>query len=349
MTAGSTARDTMWSDFDDACRAGGLSVEIDVPLGPLTTYGVGGHARRAVRIGSAQEAMALAAVLSVHRAINVLVVGRGSNLLVADNGFDGLAVIVGGSHVAEELQIVGDLVTVSGWMSLPVLARRAVAAGRCGLQWAVGVPGSVGGGVRMNAGGHGSDIAESLVSVDLLSLRSGSRRTVAAADLGLHFRGSGLAAHHLVLAATFRTTSSEDSHCEQELAEIVAWRRAHQPGGRNAGSVFVNPGSGADSAGAIIDSLGLRGLRVGAASVSDKHANFIQADESASAADVISVMMQVQDAVAQHKGVVLRSEVCLVGFDNDIVSRFVSVAHHEPVIEAARAHLCDVMGDDHVA
>lgn len=349
MTTESKTHDALWSDFDGACREAGLTVEVDVPLGPMTTYGVGGHARRGVRIGSADDAVAVASVLSAHRAIDVLIVGRGSNLLVADNGFDGLALMVGGSHVAEELQVVGDLVTVSGWMSLPVLARRAVAAGRCGLQWAVGVPGSVGGGVRMNAGGHGSDIAANLMSVDLLSLRSGSRRTVAAQDLGLHFRGSGLAAHHLVLAATFRTTSAEDSRCEDELAEIVAWRRAHQPGGRNAGSVFVNPGSGSDSAGAIIDSLGLRGLRVGAAAVSDKHANFIQADESASAEDVIAVMMRVQDAVAQHKGVVLRSEVCLVGFADDIVSRFVSVAHHEPVIEAARAHLCHVMGDDHVA
>ena len=345
MTPSDRHSDLDWEEIDRSLAAVGVTCGADVPLGPLTTYGVGGSARRAVRVASVDDAVSVASVVSAQPQLDVLVVGRGSNMLVADSGFDGLAVIVGGAHTSETLDIVGDLVHASGWMSLPVLARRTVAAGRCGLQWAVGVPGSVGGAVRMNAGGHGSDIAANLVAVDLLSLRSGVRRVVAAGDLGLHFRGSGLSAHHLVLSATFKTTSAADSGCEEELAEMVALRRANQPGGRNAGSVFVNPGSGPESAGAIIDELGLRGTRVGGAAVSDKHANFVQVYESALGDDVINFMVRVQDAVAHERGLSLRSEVCLVGFPGDVVARFVNVAHHEPVALAARRHLCLVMED----
>ena len=194
----------------------------------------------------------------------------------------------------------------------------------------------------MNAGGHGSDIAESLVSAEIVSLRSGRRATVGAADLDLHFRGSALADHHLVVSASFETTRGD---CSAALAEIVAWRREHQPGGRNAGSVFVNPAPGDGSAGAIIDSLGLRGFRVGGAQVSVKHANFIVADDGASASDVVAVMCAVHDAVHDATGVRLRSEIRLVGFDQTVVSRFVDAGHLATRHDAARAALAATMGD----
>jgi UDP-N-acetylenolpyruvoylglucosamine reductase len=132
-------------------------------------------------------------------------------------------------------------------------------------------------------------MAESLVSVEVVSLTSGHHVMVHATDLGLHFRGSAVAPHHLITSASFRTTSTSVQQGTHVIDEIVRWRRENQPGGRNAGSVFVNPAPGSGSAGALIDAAGLRGYRSGGAMVSDKHANFIQADPGASADDIVNV------------------------------------------------------------
>lgn len=286
--------------------------ERDVPLGPLTTYRVGGAAALFVR---ARDVDDLDAVAEAYRetGLPVLVVGRGSNLLVADDGFRGIAVSL--TAIGTGIEIDGTRVIAGGAVALPVLARQTVAASLTGFEWAVGVPGTVGGGVRMNAGGHGSDIAASLVSVDLVDLAARRRGTVDASRLGLRFRGSDLADHQVVVAATLALEVGDRERSEAVLAEIVRWRREHQPGGQNAGSVFVNPVPGAVAAGALIDDLGLRGLRVGSAYVSDKHANFIQADEGGRAADVRAVMDEVRRRVAAATGFELRSEVRLVGFD----------------------------------
>ncbi|MBA3287030.1 MAG: FAD-binding protein, partial [Acidimicrobiia bacterium] len=207
-------------------------------------------------------------------------------------------------------------VVAGGGVALPVLARRTAVAGFSGFEWAVGVPGSVGGAVRMNAGGHGSDMATVLVDVELVDLTSGTATpaVVPVAGLGLRFRGSDLHDGHLVLTARLALAEGDRVASEATIAEIVRWRREHQPGGQNAGSVFVNPVPGEVSAGSLIDGLGLRGLRVGTAWVSEKHANFIQASEGGRAADVRAVMEQVRSRVAESTGYLLRSEIRLVGF-----------------------------------
>lgn len=352
-----SASRTDWVSLAAELSAAGLECAPEVPLAPHTTYQIGGNARCAVSVSSADEAVALAGVLVGHRDTDVLLVGRGSNLLVADEGFDGLAVLVGGRGRIpgsgrgrpegrdDGITIESDTVVATGWTLLPVLARRSVAAGRCGLQWAVGVPGTVGGAVRMNAGGHGADVADSITGCSIVSLRSGRTAEVPAESLGLHFRGSALADHHLVLGAAFATTVARDDSCEKELAEIVAWRRTNQPGGRNAGSVFVNPAPGEGSAGALIDAAGLRGRRVGGVEVSERHANFIQADPGARAGEVVDLMCEVQDEVARTHGTVLRSEVRLVGFDPETVGRFSDPRHEEPSRVAMREHLADLVGD----
>jgi len=176
-------------------------------------------------------------------------------------------------------------------------------------------------------------------------LQSGKTVEVSAADLGLHFRGSALAAHHLVLEATFSTQTIDPEVANATVDSIVAWRRDHQPGGRNAGSVFVNPAPGNGSAGALIDAAGLRGYSVGAASVSDKHANFIQAKTGATASDIIEVMTHVQTRVEEVHGVRMRSEVVLVGFANDVASRFADPRHTEPDRVEAAKRLSVLMGD----
>ncbi len=290
----------------------------DAPLGPLTTYRVGGSAALFVDASGLDD---LAVVAQAHAAsgLPLLVVGRGSNLLVADEGFPGIAVAIGAAHEGLQIDHAAEQVTAGAGTLLPVLARRTAAAGLRGLEWAVGVPGSVGGAVRMNAGGHGSDVAASLVSVTIADLDRPAGDIVverAAAELGLRFRGSDLPAASIVLDATFGVVRGDRSAAEAEIAEIVAWRRANQPGGQNAGSVFVNPVPGEVSAGALIDAAGLRGLRHGTATVSEKHANFIQADAGGRASDVRDLMRIVRDRVEAHSGIRLRSEIRLVGFDH---------------------------------
>ncbi|MFZ9706399.1 MAG: UDP-N-acetylmuramate dehydrogenase [Ilumatobacteraceae bacterium] len=290
----------------------------DVDLAPYTTYKVGGPASILVTAHSIDDLHAVSNALREQK-VPVLVIGRGSNLLVADEGFDGLVVVLGefAQEIAWPKRPAPPRVVAGGAVPLPVLARQCATHALTGFEWGVGVPGSVGGAVRMNAGGHGSDIASSIESAKVFHLGKGIVANVRAADLGLRFRGSDLQPYHIVLSATFALSWGDQAASEQEMSEIVRWRREHQPGGQNAGSVFVNPQPGGGSAGAIIDRLGLRGLRIGTAEVSAKHANFIQCDEGGSAADVADLMADVRERVFNELGIDLRSEVRLVGFDEE--------------------------------
>jgi len=292
----------------------GVLAEREAPLGTLTTYRVGGSARLLVRVDRIDD-LALVSRASRESGLPVLVVGRGSNMLVADRGFDGIAVTF--SDAWTTIDITGTVVTAGAFTLLPVLARRTVAAGLSGLEWAVGVPGSVGGAVRMNAGGHGSDVAASLIDVEVFDLERDALLTLRADDLGLAFRSSRLTDHEVVLSARFALEPGDVGEGEAKIAEIVRWRREHQPGGQNAGSVFVNPIPGELAAGQVIDELGLRGFSIGSAHVSEKHANFIQASEGGSADDVRALMEAVRRRVLEERGILLRSEIRLVGFGGD--------------------------------
>ena len=290
--------------------------QFDVPIGPLTTYRVGGPAALFVRIGHVDDLAVLAS--AVHASgLPVLVLGRGSNLLVADAGFEGIVVSAAAVTDGFEIDDNSGIVRAGASVALPVLARQTAARALTGFEWAVGVPGSIGGAVRMNAGGHGSDMAASLVDVVVADLDAPDASVVEvlpAAALGLRFRGSSLGPRRIVLEATLQLANGDRTASEATISEIVAWRRANQPGGQNAGSVFVNPVPGEVSAGALIDQLGLRGTRVGSAQVSDKHANFIQADDGGSADDVYALMELVQRKVAEGTGYLLRSEIRLLGY-----------------------------------
>ena len=216
-----------------------------------------------------------------------VVLGRGSNVLVSDDGFQGIAVVLGESFARVSVDTERATVAAGGMAALPTLARSSAAAGLAGLEWAVGIPGSVGGAVRMNAGGHGAetaDVLERWAFVDLLDGPDGERGV---ADLGAGYRRSNVAPHHVVTWARFRARPGTRADAEAAIAEIVRWRRANQPGGQNAGSVFTNPSG--DSAGRLVDDAGCKGLRVGTAEVSAKHANFIQADPDGRAGDVLEL------------------------------------------------------------
>jgi UDP-N-acetylmuramate dehydrogenase len=283
--------------------------ERDVPIGPLTTYRVGGPAAALVRAESPADLQLVADAIAGTR-LPVLVLGKGSNVLVHDDGFAGVVVMLGAGFA--EVEIDDTRVRVGAAASLPVVARRTAAAGLTGFEWAVGVPGSMGGAVRMNAGGHGSDMAASLVSADVVDLCGGGLSTRSADDLDLAYRSSSIAGTDVVVAAELELRPGDATVAEAEIAEIVRWRREHQPGGHNAGSVFVNPPG--DSAGRLIDAAGRKGTRVGTAEVSTKHANFIQADDGGSAADVYDLMATIIDEVAAETGITLLVETRLIGF-----------------------------------
>ena len=323
----------------------GLDVHSDRPLAPLTTYGVGGNGACVVKVSSSDQVIAVSEVLRRHPGTETLVMGRGSNLLIADKGFDGVVVVMAPSSTENAVAVDGDIVEAGGAMLMPVLARRSVGAGRGGLEWCVGIPGTVGGAVRMNAGGHGADMATSVVDATVLSLRSGQIVRVSAEQLGFYFRGSALSDNHVVLSVRMRTLSQEAATGTAEINAVVSWRREHQPGGRNAGSVFVNPGAGDESAGALIDSAGLRGFTIGSVSVSEKHANFIQAAEGSTAADIAAVMAHVQSTVEQVHGIRIYSEVCLVGFSPDLMTRFTHPSHSSALHVAAKEHLQTLLGE----
>jgi UDP-N-acetylmuramate dehydrogenase len=303
-------------DYEGLAAALGPRATRHHPLGPLTTYGVGGAAALFVEVEGRDDLDMLRDALSGHQ-VPLFVIGRGSNLLVADDGFDGVVVHLGNRFAAIELpgEVKGPpfVVRVGAAVPLPVLARKAADAGWSGLTWAVGVPGSIGGAVRMNAGGHGSDMAACLHRYTWVDLRGGRGGEDGVERLAYGYRTSSVTPWELVVQAELLVEPGDVAAEQAELKSIVSWRRAHQPGGSNAGSVFTNPDG--DSAGRLIEVAGLKGFRLGTAQVSEKHANFIQADKDGRADDVHALMAHVRDVVSEQSGVALRAEVRLLGFD----------------------------------
>jgi UDP-N-acetylmuramate dehydrogenase len=292
------------------------AVRHDVPVSDLTTYRLGGPVAVVARVTTDADLGAVAGVVAAaDPPPAVLVVGRGSNLLVADRGFEGVAVILDGAFAAVSVTLDTATADAGGAAPLPVLARRAAAAGLAGLEFYVGIPGSVGGAVRMNAGGHGRETRDVLRRAWVLDLLDGDEAPQArpVADLDLGYRRSALTDTQVVTRAEFAGTADTPAGCDGRVAEIVRWRREHQPGGANAGSVFRNPPG--DSAGRLIDAAGLKGHRVGGAVVSTKHANFFQAEPGATATDLARLVAEVQARVEEVTGVRLVPELQLVGFD----------------------------------
>ena len=295
----------------DLVRVGAARVAEHAPIGPLTTYRVGGAARVLVTLDTPED-LAELAPLWRDCGLALLMVGNGSNLLVADGEHDVVAVRlgVGFSQLSWRDEAHEVLVTAGAALDLPVAARRLASAGVVGFEWAVGVPGTFGGAVAMNAGGHGSDMAASVSSVRLW--RNGLT-SLDARDLRFGYRESALVAGDVVVEVTCRLRHGDAGAATAKIREIVAWRRANQPGGANAGSVFRNPPG--DSAGRLIDAVGAKGLRHGSARVSEKHANFIQVDAGGRASDVYALTREVSERVLAATGVALALEHRLVGFE----------------------------------
>jgi UDP-N-acetylmuramate dehydrogenase len=244
----------------------------------------------------------------------VAVIGKGSNLLVSDEGFPGIVVRLGRGYRWASRE--SDLLTAGGAMPLPALAGIALQHGLAGLEFGVAIPATLGGAVRMNAGAHDRSMSDVLERIDLVSLTTGERASWAAADAGFAYRRSRLPADAIVVAATARLAPGPDAAIRERMEEAREWRRRTQPLAEpNCGSVFKNPGD--DHAARLIEAAGAKGLRVGTAHVSEKHANFIVADAGATARDVVHVIRRVQELVSTHAGVRLETEVQLMGpFDD---------------------------------
>lgn len=283
---------------------------MDVPLAPLTTYRFGGRARLLVEAHSEGELEAAAALVA-EEGLPTFVLGRGSNVVVSDRGFEGIVIRLGGEFTAHRIDAAG-VTHAGGAVPLPVLARSTARAGRTGLEFFVGIPGSVGGAVRMNAGCHGSDTAGFLLEARVVSLRDGETRLETPHTLGLSYRHSRLGDAEVVTLARFRTEPGTRSDAEARIREITKWRKQTQPGGTlNAGSVFKNPPG--DVAGRIIDQAGLKGFRVGGVEVSTRHANFFVALAGATAADVYALVSEVRRRVLATVGIELEPELRFIG------------------------------------
>lgn len=296
------------SRFDDLVEEG--RAFRDVHLGSLTTYKLGGPALLFVELQAESDLEEVARALQ-EEPQPVLVVGRGSNLVISDRGWPGLAIRFGFEFTTIGID-AGYLVTAGAATTLPRLARETVNRGRGGLEFYVGIPGSVGGAIRTNAGGHGSETADWLDSVRVFDLETAEFSVRGVEELDFSYRSSSIRPTDLVVSATYRTEPVEVAVGQERLREITRWRRTHQPGGTlNAGSVFRNPEG--DSAGRLIDELGLKGLRIGGASVSMKHANFFEAEDRATAQDVYDLVVEVRRRVRADTGIELIPEVQFAG------------------------------------
>jgi UDP-N-acetylmuramate dehydrogenase len=287
------------------------------PLARYSTYRIGGPAT--VVLPAGPEDVGTALRTAQEWGIPWFALGLGSNILLPDDGLDALVIRIGKGldHLRQKGE--EDRWIVGAGLPAPLAARRTAAAGFAGLHIFVGVPGTVGGGVYMNAGCHGGDwseVVESLTVVD----HTGCVATLSRAEVPFTYRWSGLDAR-VVLEAVVRLRQEEQVQLEEQIAEMFEWRQKGTPFNQPCcGSVFKNPAgpswkreSGPRTAGQLIEAAGLKGLRVGGAEVSPMHANYFVNAQSATAADVRGLMERVQQAVSGRFGVHLEPEVKIIG------------------------------------
>jgi UDP-N-acetylenolpyruvoylglucosamine reductase len=282
------------------------------PLARLTTVRAGGPADFFARPESADELADLLA-WAASESVEVGVVGSGSNLLVSDEGFQGLVIKLDGELAAIERE--GNRLVCGGGARLPQASARAARDGLTGLEFGVNIPGTVGGAVKMNANAYGGDLSRVLEWVEIATPEGSGRR--APADLGFAYRRSNLGPGEIVARASFALSPADAAAVKATLAEMRAQRKAAQPSGiKTFGSTFKNPddpSAGGRTAGQLLDAAGCRGLRVGGARFSEKHANFVENLGEATTGDVIALMVEGRRRVRERFGMELEAEVQFLG------------------------------------
>ena len=283
----------------------GIDVRRDEPLAKHTYLRIGGSARY-FAIPADRDELERLAGWAQRAALPLLVIGGGSNLLVADEGVSALVVSL--RRACGQTRFAGTRVTAGAAVMLPSLARAAAERGLGGLEFAVGIPGSVGGALQTNAGiGDGRCIGPLVRSVEVIGERG--HRTLPASELRFDYRASSLrASGETVLAATVELHQPPRHEIDAEMRRLLEARGATQPtAGPNAGSIFRNPPG--DYSGRLIEAAGCKGLASAAANVSELHANFIVHDGAATSADVTALMSKVQGRVFERFGVWLEPEI----------------------------------------
>jgi UDP-N-acetylmuramate dehydrogenase len=288
--------------------------KVDEPLSRHTTFGIGGPADAFVTVRSASE---LAATVAAARelAAPYFVLGAGSNILVGDSGIRGVVIDNEARGVVGPLELGGEhVLRAESGMPIATLARSLARQGFAGLEWACGIPGTLGGAVISNAGAHDACLADDLRSVTILDVE-GIERDLPAASLGLRYRSSafnrGELVECVVLAVEITVTPGDRSALLRKVAEFDQHRLDAQPRGRNSGSIFKNPAG--HRAWQLVDAAGLRGERRGDAQISEKHCNFILNLGNARAADVCALMTEARRRVREQTGIELENEVELIG------------------------------------
>lgn len=285
-----------------------MKIEEGVALGRYTTFGSGGPARGFARARSEDDVTAALAWAS-ERELPVLALGFGSNLLVADVGVEALVLRLEGALASVEIE--GEKMIAGGGAADALCARMAQNAGLTGLEFAASIPGTVGGGVCMNAGAWGSDFG-AVLSRALVAGRDGSR-WLDRRELGLRYRGSSLGSGQIVVRVELRLERSSTEEIESGVRVKKEQRKSSQPSGiRTFGSVFKNPDHEL-GAGRMIDACGLKGEQRGGARISLQHANFIENTGGATTADALALIDVARSRVFERFGVALEPEVRLIG------------------------------------
>jgi UDP-N-acetylmuramate dehydrogenase len=285
-----------------------VEIETDVPLARLTTIGTGGPATAFARPGSVTE-LEEAIAWGAERGLEVRTVGLGSNLLAADEGIDALVVRLAGDLAGVEID--GELLRAGGGATNAVCLHRARDAGLGGLEFACAIPGTAGGGVRMNAGAYGSDWSAILVRALVVSAEGSGWLTPE--ELGLEYRHSRVRADQVVARVEYRLVPKPVAEIKVEVADLVARRKATQPTNkRTFGSVFKNP-PGELGAGRMLELCGLKGFALGGALVSPRHANFVENAGDATSEDCVGLLREARRRAHQQFGVDLEHEVVFLG------------------------------------
>ena len=285
-----------------------MKIEEGVQLARFTTLGTGGPAHAFARPESEADVEALLR-WAQERSLGVAVVGLGSNLLAADAGVDAIVLRLGGELASVEAR--GEVLQVGGGAANAVALHRARAAGLGGFEFACAIPGTIGGGVWMNAGAYGGDFARVLERALVATADGGGWLTPA--ELGLSYRHSELRHGQVVLRAELRLRPRPSEEIKAEVRELNKRRKEAQPTNRRTfGSVFKNPEHEL-SAGRMLEACGLKGHRIGGAQISPKHANFIENADGATTADALALMAEARRRAHEEYGVHLQHEVEFLG------------------------------------
>jgi UDP-N-acetylmuramate dehydrogenase len=287
-------------------------VQRDFSLARLTTVRAGGRADLFARPGTEKELVELLA-WARDEAVKVGVVGSGSNLLVSDDGFRGMVLKLDGELSAIERR--DERIVCGGGARLPSAAAKAAGWGLAGLEFGINIPGTVGGAVRMNANAYGGQLARVLESVTVCTAEGAAKRLPD--ELGFSYRRSNLGAGEIVSGASFALAPGDVAAIKATMAEMRGKRKEAQPSGiKTFGSTFKNPDderAEGRTAGQLLEAAGCRGLRVGGARFSPKHANFVENAGHATTADVLALMAEGRRRVRERFGITLEPEVQVLG------------------------------------